>query len=92
MDRPPRRGLIQVLIPICRSLLHIKTLYATILDSLFHTPVQIRVNVLGIKLRVTKHCYDFLQFLQLFLVMYRIYCYILVYTRMKYVYLGIYQY
>ena len=51
---------IQILVPICRSLTHIESLYATIFDSFFHSPVQIRINLLGIKRWVTNYCYDFL--------------------------------
>ena len=51
----------EVLVPIGWSLPQVEALDATVLYSLLHSLVQIRVQLLGVERRITKHIYDFLE-------------------------------
>ena len=52
---------VQILISICSTLPQVEAFYATIINSFGHTLMQIRVDVLGVEVRMLKHSNDLFQ-------------------------------
>ncbi len=52
---------VEILISISRTLPQVEALNATIINSFGHTLMQIRVDVLGVKIRMLKHSNDLFQ-------------------------------
>ncbi len=52
---------VKILISICCTLPQVEAFYATIVNSLGHSLMKIRINVLGVKFRVLQHCNDLFQ-------------------------------
>jgi len=52
---------VEILISISRTLPQVKTLNATIINGFGHSLMQIRVDVLGVEIRMLKHSNDLFQ-------------------------------